>query len=213
MSYKYFITALVDGKRINAQTNLHPVEWKEQHTSRDVVITFWHEEVECSDIARSFTASKVLSEAGVGKDLYIITGGLGFIGKNFMQNLYDNRDTSEFCILNIDCVTYAADITSGLAFESNHNYYHLNTDICDPFLTECIRGVIPDYKVFNKIHAIHFAAESHVDNSIDSSAEFVKTNVQGTMNIMDSLRNLGVSNHHGFNFVHCSLTFDIMKSM
>lgn len=202
---KFFISAIVDGKRINVETDKDPLKWKKDHISRDVIITFWNENHEIIASESECLCPRVnMSSGNEGKTLYVITGGLGFIGKNFINNLYSSIPCEDFCVLNIDCVTYAADTKAMNDMNSWANYYHLNMNICDPFLTEYMRKVVGSYEAFKNIHVVHFAAESHVDNSIDSSSEFVKTNVVGTMNVMDSLRNIGISRHKNFNFVHIS---------
>jgi len=116
----------------------------------------------------------------------LVTGGLGFIGSNFiryMLNKYDYR------IINLDKITYCGNIENLRDFESNPNYEFVREDICDKKLVD---------QLVKKVDAIvHFAAETHVDRSIENSAEFVKTNVIGTQVLLDAaLRNGGKRFHH-----------------
>jgi len=116
----------------------------------------------------------------------LVTGGLGFIGSNFiryMLNKYDYR------IINLDKITYCGNIENLRDFESNPNYEFVRGDICDKKLVD---------QLVKKVDAIvHFAAETHVDRSIENSAEFVKTNVIGTQVLLDAaLRNGGKRFHH-----------------
>jgi len=111
----------------------------------------------------------------------IVTGGCGFIGSEFLR--FNSSDPNlEF--LNIDSLTYAADIESLSSISSNSNYNFIHLDIIDyEGLNEVFRKFIPD-------KVIHFAAESHVDNSILNSDQFINTNILGTHNILKAIRNL-----------------------
>ena len=114
----------------------------------------------------------------------LVTGGLGFIGSNFILRIINNCDL----IVNIDLETYASVDKSILKFESYENYKHYKVDIAD------FRKVD---KIINKYafdYIFHFAAESHVDNSINNSLLFCKTNVFGTLNILESYNNLKKKN-------------------
>lgn len=105
----------------------------------------------------------------------LVTGGLGFIGSNFIPyflNLY--KDCK---IINLDKITYAAD-TSNLKDVSS-NYKLIKGDICDRALVDSL------FKEYQFSGVIHFAAESHVDNSITNPDEFIKTNIFGTFNLID----------------------------
>jgi len=105
-------------------------------------------------------------------DVIIVTGGLGFIGKNFVQCCLERG----FYVRNIDKVTYAADLTAKRAFETRDNYHFIETDIRDlDYLPEC--DVV-----------VNFAAESHVDNAIVSNTQFCETNFMGTQNLLELVR-------------------------
>jgi dTDP-glucose 4,6-dehydratase len=107
----------------------------------------------------------------------LITGGAGFIGSNFIN--YFLKNNANFNIINLDKLTYAGELSNLLEVETNKRYTFVKGDICD-------RGLI--MKLFNTYNfkaVIHFAAESHVDNSIASPDEFIKTNIFGTFNLLD----------------------------
>ena len=110
----------------------------------------------------------------------LITGGAGFIGSNFVP--YFCEKYPEYKIINLDKLTYAGNLDNLAECESMPNYTFVQGDICDVDLVEKlfdendIRGVI------------HFAAESHVDNSIKGPRAFINTNVIGTFNLLDAAR-------------------------
>jgi len=111
----------------------------------------------------------------------LITGGAGFIGSNFIPYFLEQHNNMH--IVNLDKLTYAGELTNLKEVESNERYTFVKGDICD-------RDVIE--KLFKKHDfkgVIHFAAESHVDNSIEQPDEFIKTNVLGTFNLIDVARN------------------------
>ena len=119
----------------------------------------------------------------------LVTGGAGFIGSNFiklwMRNNPDDR------ITNLDCLTYAGNLENLKEVENNPNYKFVKGDICDKNLVnESVKGI--DL-------IVHFAAESHVDRSILGSAEFIRTNVEGTGTLLDAAKNNG-----GIRFHHVS---------
>ena len=121
----------------------------------------------------------------------LVTGGLGFIGCNFISKIIGNENF----IVNIDFQTYASVKKSLLNFESFNNYKHYKVDISDFNL---VSEIINKYS-FDII--FHFAAESHVDNSIESSFEFCSTNIMGTLNLLDSYNKLNKKNKL---FIHVS---------
>lgn len=107
----------------------------------------------------------------------LVTGGAGFIGSNFVPYFLEtNQDVH---LINIDALTYAGDLKNLKEVESHGRYTFIKGDICDRKLIE---------KLFEKydIHGvIHFAAESHVDNSITNPDAFMQTNILGTFNLID----------------------------
>lgn len=110
----------------------------------------------------------------------LITGGAGFIGSNFVP--YFCEKYPEYKIINLDKLTYAGNLENLSECEGMENYTFIQGDICDADLIEKIfaendvRGVI------------HFAAESHVDNSIKGPRAFINTNIVGTFNLLDATR-------------------------
>ena len=111
----------------------------------------------------------------------LITGGAGFIGSNFIPYYLEKNKNTQ--VVNLDLLTYAGDISNLKEVENNSNYKFIKGDICDRNLVE---SLFKEYK-FNGV--IHFAAESHVDNSIKSPDVFVRTKVFGTFNLIDVAKN------------------------
>lgn len=111
----------------------------------------------------------------------LITGGAGFIGSNFVPYLLHKN--SEIHIVNIDMLTYAGDLANLQEVEQCERYTFVEGDICDRSLIEKL------FKKYNFEGVIHFAAESHVDNSISNPDEFIRTNVFGTFTLIDVARN------------------------
>jgi dTDP-glucose 4,6-dehydratase len=104
----------------------------------------------------------------------LVTGGAGFIGSNFL-NLWVPKQTYHF--VNLDKLTYAGDLNN-IKVSNCDNYTFVEGDICDTCLLEIL---FKEYK-FEKV--IHFAAESHVDNSISNPGAFIRTNITGTFNLL-----------------------------
>ena len=110
----------------------------------------------------------------------LVTGGAGFIGSNFVP--YFCEKYPQYNIINLDKLTYAGNLDNLKECENMPNYTFVQGDICDAdlvdklFAENDIRGVI------------HFAAESHVDNSIKGPRAFINTNVVGTFNLLDAAR-------------------------
>lgn len=111
----------------------------------------------------------------------LITGGAGFIGSNFIP--YYLKSNQNVKIVNIDKLTYAANIANLAEIENNDRYSFIKGDICDRTLIESL-FVEYDFK-----GVIHFAAESHVDNSIKNPTAFINTNIIGTFNVLDVAKN------------------------
>jgi dTDP-glucose 4,6-dehydratase len=111
----------------------------------------------------------------------LVTGGAGFIGANFIS--YFLKKNAVCKIVNLDALTYAGDLSNVSELQENPRYTFIHGDICDREFVETL---------FNKYQfsaVIHFAAESHVDNSITNPDAFVKTNVFGTFNLLDTAKN------------------------
>jgi dTDP-glucose 4,6-dehydratase len=111
----------------------------------------------------------------------LVTGGAGFIGSNFVPYFIKAHD--EYNVINFDKLTYAADLSNLKEVENNERYQFVQGDICDKVLVEKI------FKEYDIRGVIHFAAESHVDNSISGPSEFVRTNISGTFTLLDAARN------------------------
>ena len=108
----------------------------------------------------------------------LITGGAGFIGSHLVK--YFVKKYKEHNVINIDKLGYASNLSFLNEINNFKNYSFVQTDICN--LNE-IEEVFKKYKIS---HVIHLAAESHVDNSIENATEFAKTNVLGTINLLES---------------------------
>ena len=117
----------------------------------------------------------------------LITGGAGFIGSNFIH--YWLNKYPDDMITNLDALTYAGNLENLRDLENNKNYKFIKGDICDEVL---VNEVVKDFDLI-----VHFAAESHVDRSIIDCRDFIRTNVEGTKNLLDAARNnRGIRFHH-----------------
>ena len=127
---------------------------------------------------------------------YLITGGCGFIGSNFVRFILEREP--EATIINLDNLTYAGNIHN-LDGISNSRYHFVHGDICD---SELVAKLFNDHQ-FDGV--VHFAAESHVDRSIDGPAEFVQTNIVGTLNLLEQSREyFNKEEKSNFRFLHVS---------
>ncbi|WLD93017.1 dTDP-glucose 4,6-dehydratase [Alkalihalobacillus sp. AL-G] len=124
---------------------------------------------------------------------YMITGGAGFIGSNFIYYMFEKYGTS-IEIVNIDCLSYAGNLGNLNKLDnellSNNNYTFEKTNICDH---ESISGIFRNYE---PDYVINFAAESHVDRSIEDPQIFLKTNVLGTQVLLENSLKYGVKRFH-----------------
>jgi dTDP-glucose 4,6-dehydratase len=116
----------------------------------------------------------------------LVTGGAGFIGSNFIR--YWSSKYPEDKIVNLDKLTYAGHLSSTKDFENNPNFKFVQGDICDSKVVEEVMAGVDI--------VVHFAAESHVDRSIDGPQVFVTTNVVGTQVLMDAALKAGVKRFH-----------------
>ncbi|WP_439131152.1 dTDP-glucose 4,6-dehydratase [Polaribacter sp.] len=115
----------------------------------------------------------------------LVTGGAGFIGSNFISFLLEKNQ--QINVVNLDLLTYAGDLNNLKVVEKNPNYTFIQGDICDRELVQTL------FEKYNFSDVIHFAAESHVDNSIKKPDSFVKTNVFGTFTLLDVAKNYWMS--------------------
>jgi dTDP-glucose 4,6-dehydratase len=112
----------------------------------------------------------------------LVTGGAGFIGANFVPYFIENN--LDYHLVNLDLLTYAGNLENVSEVENHPRYTFVQGDICD---RNFIEELFQKYQFHD---VIHFAAESHVDNSISGPEAFIKTNVLGTFNLLDSARKL-----------------------
>jgi dTDP-glucose 4,6-dehydratase len=110
----------------------------------------------------------------------LITGGAGFIGSHLVKYLV--KKYKDYNIINLDKLTYASNISFLYEIKNFENYYFIEADICD---LKKIEKIFIKYKISD---VIHLAAESHVDNSIENALEFAKTNILGTINLLELAR-------------------------
>lgn len=130
-------------------------------------------------------------------DALLVTGGAGFIGSNFVVHFLEkNHDT---LLVNLDALTYAGDLSNLNGTDNYNNYKFVQGDICDREFIELL------FKQYDFKGVIHFAAESHVDNSISGPEAFVKTNVLGTFNLLESARKhwMDAPNKYKENYKDC----------
>jgi len=118
----------------------------------------------------------------------LVTGGSGFIGSNFIRSIINKPQISK--LVNLDCMTYAADEGNLKDIESNNKYIHRSGDI------RFIKAVNDAFYAHNITHVIHFAAESHVDNSINGPRTFVETNIIGTFNLLECAKKYNTKRFH-----------------
>ncbi len=132
-------------------------------------------------------------------DSILVTGGAGFIGSNFVLDWLRARSGP---VVNLDKLTYAGNLRNleALAGDSRHTF--VPGDICD---AELVADLLKNHR---PRAIVHFAAESHVDRSINDAGQFVRTNVQGTLNLLDKARQfwleLEPDSRAGFRFLHVS---------
>ena len=110
----------------------------------------------------------------------LVTGGAGFIGSNFIPYFLATHNNIK--VVNLDKLTYAGELSNLVEVENHPSYTFIKGDICDRSVVDTI------FKDFDIKGVIHFAAESHVDNSIEQPDEFIKTNVLGTFNVIDAAK-------------------------
>ena len=118
----------------------------------------------------------------------IVTGGAGFIGANFIFHMFEKYP--DYRIICLDKLTYAGNLSTLKSVMDNKNFRFVKADICD-------RENI--YKLFEEEKpdiVVNFAAESHVDRSIEDPEIFLKTNILGTQILMDACRKYGITRFH-----------------
>ncbi len=127
----------------------------------------------------------------------LITGGAGFIGSNFIHSFLQNHE--EYRVINYDNLTYAGNLENLKAISANPRYVFIKGNICD---REKVNEVLMQY---SPDCIIHFAAESHVDRSIDNPLEFGETNVLGTLSLLHCAHTLwSKKGYEGHRFIQVS---------
>ncbi|MDO8842199.1 dTDP-glucose 4,6-dehydratase [Methanocalculus sp.] len=121
----------------------------------------------------------------------LVTGGLGFIGSNFIREMLSGNPDCE--IINLDLVTYAGNPENLRDIENDPRYTFVQGDICDVAI---VSRIFSNHRVDA---VVHFAAESHVDRSISDASVFVRTNVLGTHVLLEGALKNGISR-----FIHVS---------
>lgn len=129
----------------------------------------------------------------------LVTGGAGFIGSTLCRYLVAERGIE---VVNVDCLTYAANLRSLDPIANRPGYRFIQADICDRAAMDAILAdTVPDA-------IMHLAAESHVDRSIDGPARFIATNIIGTYTLLDAARaywqSLAEPKRSAFRFLHVS---------
>ena len=132
---------------------------------------------------------------------YLVTGGAGFIGSNYIHYMFKKYD-NEIRIINVDALTYAGNLENLKEVEKRENYTFVKADICDK---EAISKIFEENEIDR---VVHFAAESHVDRSIKNPEVFVQNNVLGTAVMLNCARaaweNPDGSYKEGKRFLHVS---------
>ncbi|WP_394759514.1 dTDP-glucose 4,6-dehydratase [Flavobacterium sp.] len=126
----------------------------------------------------------------------LITGGAGFIGSHVVRRFVQNYPN--YHIYNLDALTYAGNLENIKDIENESNYTFVKGDIVDETFINDL------FAKYNFEGVLHLAAESHVDRSIEDPLSFVKTNVIGTMNLLNAAKNLWKGNMEGKRFYHIS---------
>ena len=126
----------------------------------------------------------------------LVTGGAGFIGSHVIRRLVNKYP--KYRIYNLDALTYAGNLENLIDIEGKENYTFLKGSITDE---DYISAVFKEYR-FERV--IHLAAESHVDRSISDPLAFAKTNILGTMILLNAFKALWKHNWQGKRFYHIS---------
>ena len=126
----------------------------------------------------------------------LITGGAGFIGSHVVRRFVKNYPQYE--IYNLDALTYAGNLENISDIEKEPNYTFIKGDIVDAAFIDAL------FAAHQFDGVLHLAAESHVDRSITDPLSFVKTNVIGTMNLLNAFKETWKGNFEGKRFYHIS---------
>ncbi len=126
----------------------------------------------------------------------LVTGGAGFIGSHVVRLFVNNYPN--YNIINLDLLTYAGNLENLKDIEGKPNYTFIKADICD---YDTVADIFSKYKIDG---VIHLAAESHVDRSIKDPFSFARTNVMGTLSLLQAAKNYWGGNFEGKLFYHVS---------
>lgn len=117
-----------------------------------------------------------------------VTGGAGFIGSNFIY--YMLKQYLDYKIVCVDCLTYAGNLSTLSSAMTNSNFQFYKIDIRDR------EGIFKLFEKYNPDIVVNFAAESHVDRSIENPEVFLQTNILGTQVLLDACRKYGIQRYH-----------------
>lgn len=132
----------------------------------------------------------------MSKKQILITGGAGFIGSHLVRHFVHKYP--QYLIINLDALTYAGNLESLIDLDGRENYTFVKGDIRDE---NVVNDVFKEHRIS---HVIHAAAESHVDRSILDPLSFVKTNVLGTVNLLQVAKSFWQGNYHDHVFYQIS---------
>jgi len=140
-----------------------------------------------------------MPDSRASEPVILVTGGAGFIGSNFVLDWIKTRQTG---VVNLDKLTYAGNLGNLATLQGDPRHIFVRGDIGDPEL------VLDLLRRHQPRAVVHFAAESHVDRSISDPGEFVRTNVNGTLNLLQQCRaywhSLDPERRDQFRFLHVS---------
>ncbi|RFU93615.1 dTDP-glucose 4,6-dehydratase, partial [Sphaerochaeta halotolerans] len=111
---------------------------------------------------------------------YLVTGGAGFIGSNFIHYILERHQ--DILVVNVDKLTYAGNLENLKAVMDDKRYAFIQADVCDR------EAMVRLFEQYHIDYVVNFAAESHVDRSITDPGVFVSTNVMGTLNLLDAAK-------------------------
>jgi len=120
----------------------------------------------------------------MSKKTYVVTGGAGFIGSNYIHYLFEKYE--QIRVINLDKLTYAGNPENLSDLKDNPDYVFIKGDICD---AEIVRQIFEEYK---PDYLINFAAESHVDRSISDAEDFIRTDMYGVYVLLEATRKYGL---------------------
>lgn len=118
----------------------------------------------------------------------LVTGGAGFIGSNFVFHML--RKYPDYKVICVDCLTYAGNLSTLQSVMAHPNFVFYRTNICDR------AKIYQIFEVEKPDIVVNFAAESHVDRSIENPEIFLQTNILGTQVMMDACRKYGITRYH-----------------